>query len=274
MKLKISALITTFNSSATIEKALKSVEWCDEILVVDSFSTDSTLEIARKSAVRIIQREYQGSSRQLEYGTSIAEHEYVLILDSDEEISDNLKNEITEILKSGNFNEGGYRIPRKVYFLGKWIEHGGWNNDYQYRLTKKTNTKFIHAHDAHWATECKYPVLSLNSLIYHYSYRNIFDHIGRLNIYSSLDVRTKLNKKKELNIKWYNFIVNPILEFVKMFFFKKGFKDGIQGFILAILSATHKLSAYMKMWEYEYCRKNGLELPPVTYADFREHKKN
>ena len=150
MKLKISVLITTFNSSKLIEKALKSVEWCDEIIVVDSFSTDDTLEIAKKFNAKIFEREYQGSSRQLEYGVSVATTDFVLILDSDEEISPDLKNEIQLILESGKFNEGGYKIPRQVYFLGKWIKYGGWGDDFQYRLIKKSNVTFKHNHDAHW----------------------------------------------------------------------------------------------------------------------------
>lgn len=271
--MNITALITTFNSAETLEKALNSVDWCDEILVVDSYSTDNTLEIAQKYTVSIVQHEYLGSSRQLEFGTTLAKNEYVLILDSDEEISPELKAEIRGIIESGNFNAGGYRISRQIYFLGKWIKHGGWS-DVQFRLFKKSNVKFNHRHDAHWSTECPFPAVELKSVMYHYTYRNIYDFIGRLNIYSSLDVKTKYDEKKDLKVKWYNLILNPWAEFLKMFFLNGGYKDGMQGFILATFSAVHKLSAYAKMWEYEHSKKQGLEMPPVTYNDFKKNKKN
>ena len=274
MKLKISVLITTFNSSKLIEKALKSVEWCDEIIVVDSFSTDDTLEIAKKFNAKIFEREYQGSSRQLEYGVSVATTDFVLILDSDEEISPDLKNEIQLILESGKFNEGGYKIPRQVYFLGKWIKYGGWGDDFQYRLIKKSNVTFKHNHDAHWGTECKFPYHNLTNFIHHYTYENLFDYLGRINIYSSLDVRTKVNENPNIISGWKNLIVNPLSDFLKMYISKKGYKDGMQGFVLAMFSALHKMTTYAKLWEYQHSKENGLELPPVTYAEFKKNKKN
>lgn len=177
MKEKIGVLITTFNSEKTLEKAMKSVEWCEEILVVDSFSSDNTVSIAEKFNSRIVLHEYMGSSQQLEYGVSLLNNDYVIILDSDEEISEPLKNEIIDIQKSGNFNEGGYYIPRQNYFLGRWLKYGGWDNDFQYRLLKKSNVRFKHAHQAHWSIEVDFPTKKLESKILHYSYENIFDYI-------------------------------------------------------------------------------------------------
>jgi glycosyltransferase involved in cell wall biosynthesis len=274
MKSKIGVLITTFNSATTIEKAIKSVLWCDEILVVDSYSMDDTLEIAKKYDTRIVQHEYMGSSKQLEYGVSLINNEFVLILDSDEEVSENLREEIINIINTGNFNEGGYRIPRQIYFLGKWIEYGGWNNDLQFRLFKKSNVKFIHTHQAHWSIESSGPIQNLKSIIYHYTYENIYDYIGRLNIYSSLDVKTKIEKSKNIKVKWYHFILNPLADFLRMYFSLKGYKDGMQGLILALFSATHKLSTYTKLWEYEYSQKNNLEVPPISYKEIKNFKKN
>ena len=274
MRLKLSILVTTFNSSKLIDKALKSADWCDEIIVVDSFSTDNTLDIVKKYNAKIFQKEYVGSSRQLEYGVSLASNHYVLILDSDEEISLQLREEILNILKSGNFNEGGYKIPRKVFFFGKWINYGGWGNDYQYRLIKKSNVSFVHKHDAHWGIDCIYPFLNLNNFIFHYSYENIYDYIGRMNIYSSLDVRTKIEQNPDIKVSWINLVLNPLSDFLKRYISKKGYKDGMPGFILAVLSATHKLVAYTKLWEYQHSKKNNLELPPIIYTEMKKNKKN
>lgn len=274
MKEKITALITTFNSSATLEKALKSVEWCDEIFVVDSFSTDDTLIIAKKYNARIETRKYESSSRQLEYGVSAASNDIVLILDSDEEISPPLKDEILSVLESGEFNEGGYMIPRIVYFLGKWIRSEGFSNDLQYRLIKRTNIKFSHGHKAHWSVSSEYPYKILENFIFHYTYLNIFDFLGRVNIYSSLDVMSRIEGNRKLNVKWYNFFLNPLADFMKYYISLKGYKDGMQGLIMSLISAMHNLTTYIKTWEYVYSKENGLELPPLTYEEFRKIKKN
>ncbi len=272
--MKISVIITTFNSEKNVERAIKSVTWCDEIIVVDSFSTDNTISIVEKYDVEIHYRAYEGSSRQLEYGVSVAENEYVLILDSDEEVTEELKNDIKKIFDDGNFNKGGYKIQRRTFFINKWIKYGGWGNDYQYRLISKSHILFLHNHDAHWSLKSDYPFEFINSYINHFTYDNIYDYIGRMNIYSSLDVKTKFQSNPELIIKKRNIIFNPIAEFVKMFFFAKGYKDGVQGFILASFSAIHKFTAYLKMWEYQYLKNSNLELPPVTYFELKKNRKN
>lgn len=274
MKRKISVLITTFNSERNIERALKSVKWCDEIVVVDSYSTDSTIEIVSAFTDKIYYKVYEGSSKQLEYGVSIAENDLVLILDSDEEITKELESDVTSIINSGNFNKGGYRIQRRTFFINKWIKHGGWGNDYQYRLIDRKYTEFQHTHAAHWAVKSEFNTENIDSYINHFTYDNIYDYIGRMNIYSSLDVKTKFDLNPELVIKKRNFVLNPLAEFLKMYFFAKGYKDGVQGFILAVFSSIHKLTAYLKMWEYQYSKKNGLELPPTSYAELKKNKKN
>ncbi|MHC1738257.1 MAG: glycosyltransferase family 2 protein [Ignavibacteriaceae bacterium] len=274
MNQKITVLITTFNSEKNIERALKSITWCDEIIVVDSHSTDNTISIVNNYNAKIFYRVYEGSSRQLEYGVSLSENENILILDSDEEVTEELKNDIKKILEAGSFNKGGYKVQRRTFFIDKWIKYGGWGNDFQYRLINKTYTVFLHNHDAHWSIKSDYPLEFINSFINHYTYDNIYDYIGRMNIYSSLDVKTKFQGKPALIIKKRNFILNPLAEFVKMFFFAKGYKDGVQGFILAAFSTIHKFTAYLKMWEYQYLKNNNLELPPVTYSELKKNKKN
>ncbi len=274
MSRKISVLVTTFNSEKNIEKALKSVVWCDEIIVVDSFSSDGTINIVSNYTSKIHYKVYEGSSRQLEYGVSLAENDYVLILDSDEEVTEELKTDIMKILGTDNFNKGGYKIQRRTYFINRWIKHGGWGNDYQYRLIDKNNITFLHNHDAHWSIKSDFKLEFINSYINHFTYDNIYDYIGRMNIYSSLDVKTKFQSNPDLIIKKRNFILNPFAEFIKMYFFAKGYKDGIQGFILAAFSAIHKLTAYLKMWEYQHSKNNGTELPPITYSELKKNKKN
>lgn len=271
---KISVLITTYNSEKNIRRAIESVKWCDEILIVDSNSNDKTIAIAEEYNPRIFYRVYEGSSRQLEYGVSLATNDYVLILDSDEEITEELRNDIKKILNSESVNKGGYKIQRRTYFINKWIKYGGWGNDFQYRLLNKPYVKFLHNHDAHWSTKSDFQPECINSYINHFTYDNIYDYIGRMNIYSSLDVKTKFQNTPNLIIKKRNFILNPLAEFVKMYFIAKGYKDGVQGFILASFSAIHKFTAYLKMWEYQYSKNTNTELPPVTYSELKNNRKN
>lgn len=274
MKRKISVLITAFNSEKNIERALKSVTWCDEIIVVDSYSTDGTVKIVAEYTSKIFYKVYEGSSKQLEYGVSLSENDVVLILDSDEEITEELKSDIIKILESENFNNGGYRIKRRTFFINKWIKYGGWGDDYQYRLINKNHITFQHTHAAHWSIKSEFITETIKSYINHFTYDNIYDYLGRMNIYSSLDVKTKFESNPGLVIKKRNFILNPVAEFIKMFFFAKGYKDGVQGFILAAFSSIHKLTAYLKMWEYQYSKNNGTELPPITYSELKKNKKN
>jgi glycosyltransferase involved in cell wall biosynthesis len=274
MNRKISVIITTFNSEKNVERAIKSIAWCDEIIIIDSYSTDLTIEIVKKYNAKIFYRVYEGSSKQLEYGVSLADNEYVFILDSDEEVTDELKYEIIKILKEGSFNKGGYKVQRRTFFINKWIKYGGWGNDYQYRLINKSYVEFKHNHDAHWSIKSDYPLEFIKSFINHYTYDNIYDYIGRMNIYSSLDVKTKFQSNPGLIIKKRNFILNPVAEFIKMYFFAKGYKDGVQGFILASFSAIHKFTAYLKMWEYQYSKNSDVDLPPVTYSELKKNRKN
>lgn len=274
MNRKISVLITTFNSEKNIERALKSVKWCDEIIVVDSYSTDGTIKIVSDYTSKIFYKEYEGSSKQLEYGVSLTKSDIVLILDSDEEITEELRSDILKKLKSDNFNKGGYRLQRRTFFINKWIKYGGWGDDFQYRLIDKNHVKFQHTHAAHWSISSEFETETIHSYINHFTYDNIYDYIGRMNIYSSLDVKTKFESNPGLVIKKRNFLLNPAAEFIKMYFFSKGYKDGVHGFILAVFSSIHKLTAYLKMWEYQYAKKNETELPPITYAELKKNKKN
>lgn len=274
MSHKLSVLITTYNSEKNIRRAIESVKWCDEIIVIDSYSTDSTISIVKEYNPKLFYRVYEGSSRQLEYGVSLSSNDCVLILDSDEEVTKELKSDIRNILNSDSINKGGYKIQRRTFFLNKWIKYGGWGNDYQYRLLNKPYTKFLHTHDAHWSVKSDYKPEQINSFINHFTYDNIYDYIGRINIYSSLDVKTKFQNNPGLIIKKRNFIFNPLAQFIKMYFFAKNYKDGVQGFILAAVSAVHKFTAYLKMWEYQYSKNNNTELPPVTYSELKNNRKN
>lgn len=263
---KISTLILTYNSSSTLEKCLNSVLWTDEIVIIDSNSTDSTIEIAKKYNCKIYQIGRERYSDKKKFGLQKLENQWVLFLDSDEELSKELQEEIQELLKVKDLNPGGYEIERKVYFIGKWINYGGWSNDFQLRLFNKDFVE-ISDNEVHEAFISKTKSLRLKNKIHHYTYGNIFEYIQRFNWYSSMDVFEKLKKQKEIKVRHYNLILKPLSEFLRFYISKKGYKDGIHGFILSAFSAIHKFCTYAKIWEYNYCIENNLEPPPIRFKD-------
>ncbi|MCX7833452.1 MAG: glycosyltransferase family 2 protein [Ignavibacteria bacterium] len=266
MDTPLSTLILTYNSSHTLDKCLKSVSWTDEIVIIDSYSTDSTLEIARKYNCKIYQIERKRWPELISFALPKISNDWILFIDSDEELSKELQEEIKEIFKTGNINNGGYEIERQVYFIGKWINYGEWNRDFQYRLLNKNYVEISNL-EIHGTFLPKSNTTKLKNKIYHYTYRNIFDFVERINWYSTLDITVKLEKNPDKKVKWYNLIFNPLCDFLKVYISKKGFKDGIHGFILAVFSSMHKFCTYAKLWEYIYCKKNNLELPPKNYKD-------
>ena len=244
-KSKISTFIVCMNEEEQIERALKSVSWCDEIIVVDSGSTDNTLELAKKYTDKVIHNDWQGFVEQKRFALGHCSHEWILNIDADEEVSEELKNEIQELLKS-NPSANGYEINRVVNFMGKWWRKGGWYPEYRLRLCKKSETTWG-GENPHEKALVSGKIKKLKGELFHYTYNNFHDQINTLNKHSSDSAvaMAKRGKKASL-IKIFG---NPILRFVKFYFFKKGFLEGFTGFIVSILEAYYVYLKYIKLWE-------------------------
>ena len=271
----ISAIVLTYNSEDNIRRCLESIKGLDEIIVIDSHSSDNTVKIAEESGAKVVQRDYPGYSEQLEYGISIAKNEWIFVIDSDEEATPELIKEINSISNNPDDNIDGYTVPRRFIFLGKFIEHGGWYPDHQYRFFRKDRSVPDHK-EVHGAYQPKGHSGKLKGDIIHYSYRNLFDYVSRINVYTSLETSNKLNGNGSNNtkkVKWYNMLINPIPVFLKMFFLRKGYKDGMHGFILSIFSAMNNSILYAKLWEYGNSEKHGYEKPPITNEELNEFRK-
>ncbi|MHB1051281.1 MAG: glycosyltransferase family 2 protein [Bacteroidota bacterium] len=265
----ISVCIITKNEEANIARCVRSVQWADEIIVVDAESTDRTGVIARENGARVIERRWEGFAKQKEFAVLQASSEWVLSLDADEEVSDELEKEIREVLSAGTSYDG-FEIARKSYFLGQWMRHGGWYPGYQLRLFRKSKTRMNHR-PVHEGFMVDGRVGRLSSDINHYTYTSLHQYIDKMNDYSSLDVMNKISSQKI--IRWYNFILNPLSAFLRMYISLQGFRDGLYGFFLAWYSALHVLVIYAKCWEYQIAQKNGTPLPPVTGEDLTELKR-
>lgn len=256
----ISVTIITKNEEANIERCLKSVLWADEIIVIDAESTDKTAEIARSLHAKVQIKPWMGFAKQKEYAVHQASHEWVFSIDADEEVTDGLKNEILATVRS-EAPLNGYEVPRKSFFLGKWIRYGGWYPGYQLRLFKKSKTAMNHrpVHEG-FLTEGMVGILI--SDLNHYTYHSLHQYLEKMNDYSSLDVLNKITTGRM--IRWYNFIFNPLSVFLRMYVSLHGWKDGMHGFLLAYYSALHSLAIFAKCWEFQQAQKHTTEIPPVT----------
>lgn len=228
----ISAVVICYNEEKNIERCLKSLSWCSEIVVVDSFSTDSTPQIAKKYATKFIQQKFLGHKEQKNFAIENADNEWILSIDADEEVTQELKEEILEVLKNPHCD--GYKVPRKNFFCGKWLKYGGWYPDWQIRLFKKTNGKFcgINPHDR---VVINGKTGKLKNPILHYTYNSISQYIEKQNIYTELLSKNEKFIKLPAGIFFIYFTLRLILKFFELYIYKLGFLDGKYGIIVAIL---------------------------------------
>ena len=243
-KLPISVAIITKNEEKNIEQALKSVKDFDDLVVVDSFSSDKTVEICKKYTKRVFQIEWQGYSKQKQHAVNYCKNKWVFILDADERVTPDLKLEMAEKIKTISSN--GYYIPRKNFFLGKWIKHSGWWPDYTLRLFRK-DFGHLEKREVHEKVVVNGHVGSLEKPIEHFTYKTISSYIEKMKNYSTLSAK-ELGKKKIAPLALL-ILINPVVVFIKMFFIRQGFRDGTHGFILSILYSFYTFLKYAKVWE-------------------------
>jgi len=193
------------------------------------------------------------------------------MVDADEEVTNELQNEIREALSSQS-GCAGYNIPRKSFFLGKWMRHGGWYPGYQLRLFLRAEAS-ISQRPVHEGVELRGRAGKLKSPFNHFTYYSLSQYLTKLNDYTSLDVMNKLDRTHQRRVRWYNFIINPVSVFVRMFIVLMGFRDGFRGLLLAVYSSLYKLLLFAKAWEYQTAQHRRQPLPPVTSAELESLKR-
>ena len=248
----LSVTVITKNEEDNIRKCLESVKWADEIIVVDSYSTDKTLQIAKEFTEKVYTEEWKGFAKQREFALSKASNEWVFPLDADERCSDELREEILGIIKSGS-KFSGFRIPRKTFFLGKWIRHCGWYPGYQTRFFRKEKTK-VTDRLVHEGYEVEGDMGFLKGDILHYSVTSITDYMRKVNNYSTLQAMEKANKKE---VKFSDLLLRPVAAHLQNFIFKKGFLDGVHGLMVTNFDIITNMLTYMKAWEIQNKNKKG-----------------
>lgn len=257
----ISVFIVCQNEEKNIRRCLESVKWCDEIVVVDSGSTDGTLSICAAFGATIHQRSWPGYVEQKRFGLGCCSKDWVLNLDADEELSEELQTEIRARLATDDGSINGYQINRVVHFLGKWWRNGGWYPEYRLRLCRRSATTWG-GEDPHEKALVEGTVKRLTGELYHYTYRDISHQVATLNNYSTQAARSLFRKGKKSSV--LKIIFNPPVRWLKWFVMKQGFREGFPGFVMASLEAYYVFLKYVKLWEL--CRSERLSKEPIVPA--------
>jgi glycosyltransferase involved in cell wall biosynthesis len=248
--LKISATIITLNEEANIRDACKSIAWADEIVVVDSGSTDKTREIAESCGARVIVRDWPGFAAQKQFATEQASHDWVFSLDADERISDELKASIANLREESETKHAdGYRIPRRSYYQGRWIKGGGWYPDWQLRLFRKSRGRWEprHIHES-VKMDSGARVENLSGDILHYSVRDSAHHhrmIGER--YAPLAAQQMFEAGRYTST--LRIATAAPAAFISSYFLKGGFRDGLAGLTIASFAAHHAFLKHLMLWE-------------------------
>ena len=254
--MKISAVVITFNEEDRIESALESLTGvADEIIVVDSHSTDKTVKLARKHTDRVFERPWTNYADQKNFANSLASHPWIFSLDADERLSPGLREELIA-LKNDEPACSGFTVPRRVFYLGRWIKHSGWYPDRRVRLFRGDR--------ARWEGEFVHEKLvfsgeagTLKGAVLHYTYKNIGEHLDRINHFSSLGAQKLYAAKKKC--RWYHLAVLPCSRFLKSYVLKLGVLDGFAGLVVSVLNGYAVFVRYAKLREIW---KKGERLEP------------
>lgn len=243
-RLPISVIIPAKNEADRIHRCLDSVQFADEILVVDSFSTDETVKIARQKGARVIQQEYEYSASQKNRSIPQARHEWVLILDADEWIEDELQEEILELLKTGP-DKKGYAIPRINYYMNQKVKYSGWQNDEVLRFFHRDSCLYEDKR-VHAKLLVPGPSGKLKHPIHHNTYRSFQDVLRKVNRYSTWKAMDKVDKGKKASLA--SMFYKPAHAFFKSYFLKAGILDGKVGYIISMISAGSVFLRQVKIW--------------------------
>lgn len=250
-KIPVSVYMLTFNNARTVEAALESVkDWADEIVVVDSHSTDATPDIARRYATNLIQRPWPGFREQYQFASEQCRNDWVLFVDADEvlpqELLDEMDQELALNLQRPESQQiAGYHCHRITWFLGRWIRHGGWLPDHEIRLYDKNRGGWKGG--LHAKVHVDGPEAYFQNEYRHYTYADIADQIQTINKYSDNAAQDMVEEGRSCTV--LHLVFRPLGRFLRDYVFKRGFLDGRAGFVIAVNTAFHVFTKYAKLWE-------------------------
>lgn len=240
---KITALAITFNEEDNIKRYVESLSFADEIIIVDSYSTDRTEEIAGQMNVKFIKNKFVDFSSQRNFAIQQAKNDWILFFDLDEIVTPELEAEIKRTVALEN-RAAAYFVKRKFHFMGKHIRFGGWQSDKAVRLFNKKECTYTGL--VHEVISTTGKVETLKEKVDHFSYKSFDNYNGKLNLYSKLQAETLYKKKRRPNA--YHFFFRPFYRFTWQYFYRLGILDGKEGFILAYVHAFSVFKRYLQLW--------------------------
>jgi glycosyltransferase involved in cell wall biosynthesis len=245
----ISAFVVCKNEAANMDRCLASLSWCDEIVMVDSGSTDGTIEIGSRYGARVVHRDWTGYVDQKAHGLSLCSRPWILNLDADEEVSPELRDEIQSLLRrdaEGSLREDGFELLRVVFYLGRWWRLGGWHPEWRLRLARREKVTW-HGEEPHEHARVPGPVSRLRGELRHYTYRDIADQVARMNSHTSAAACSLHAKGRRAGLS--DLLLKPKARFFKFYILRKGWREGFAGFLVACMEAVAVYLKYFKLWE-------------------------
>lgn len=247
-KQTVSAYIITLNEEDNIARAIESVRWMDEVIVLDSGSTDATLEIAEKLGAKVKTSEFLGFAAQKNAAMELCGGDWVFNLDADEEVTPELREAIEKAVSGARFSDmpDVFKVVRKTWYMGRWIKHCGWYPEYRARLSKRGN--------ARWKGEALHEKLhgsgtegTLKGELLHRPYANIGEHIDTIRRYTELWAKREAGAGRSFS--FIDLIFRPAVKFVTMYFLRAGFLDGGPGFVVSVMGAWYTFLKYARLYE-------------------------
>ena len=242
---KLTVTVITMNEARNIPAALESVRWADEIVLVDSESTDDTVEIARRYTDRVIVRPWSGYVDQKNFAAAQASHDWILSLDADERVSPELATEIRDVL-AGSPEATGYRVPRVAFHFGRWIRSTDWYPDPQLRLYDRRRATWTGRY-VHESVRADGPVGRLQHELHHYPYRDLSHHLQTMDRYTTLAARQMFEDGRRAS--WADVLIVPRLTFLRNYILRGGVWDGMPGLVISVMNAYYVGLKFAKLWE-------------------------
>ena len=248
----VSVVVITKNEQDRIKECLESIYgWADEIIVVDDFSTDRTVELARQFTDKIFQRRMEVEGRHRNWAYSQAKNEWVLSLDADEHLTPELKEEIRNVLNQKEQRYTGYSIPRRNFIGDYWVKYGGWYPGSQLRLFKKDKFKYEEV-EVHPRAFLQGEEGHLKCDMVHYSYKDFTNFLNKLNNQTTLEAKKWINTNRKMSFG--HALWRTIDRFFRLFLGKRSCKDGFMGFMIAYFASLYQIISYAKYWEMKMKR--------------------
>ena len=240
--MKISATIITCNEERNLPRAIESLRCCDEIVVIDSGSTDRTVEVAERFGARVLEANWRGYAGQKNYASDMACNDWILSIDADEALSEDLEGEIWHLKKNGATCDG-YTMPRLAQYLGKWILHSGWHPDRKIRLFDRRKSKWVGEY-VHESVVVNGSIGELAGNLLHYTCGSLSEHLKTMDRYTTLAAEEIVARK--LPVTYRNLLLDPPWTFFRTYVLQRGFLDGVEGLAIAHMAALYTFIKHAK----------------------------